>query len=106
VERQIAHAWAGGTVASIALFVIEVVKGAPSLDLSPVLPVLAGVVFLVKAGTLGGQFYPWVGAYFGTAVFMALEPDWGHLVFGLVSALSFFVPGLKYYRQRKAGEEK
>ena len=106
VERQIAHAWAGGTIASIALFVIEVVKGDPSLSLSPVLPVLAGMVFLFKAGTLSGQFYPWVAAYFATAVFMALVPAWGHLVFGLVSALSFFVPGLKYYRQRKAGEGK
>jgi serine/threonine-protein kinase len=104
VERQIAHAWAGGTVASIALFVIEVVKGDPSLSLSPVLPVLAGMVFLFKAGTLSGQFYPWVGAYFGTAVLMALYPAWGHLVFGLVSALSFFVPGLKYYRQRQRGK--
>ena len=28
----------------------------------------------------------------------------GHLVFGLVSAASFFFPGLKYYRQRKRGE--
>lgn len=106
VERQIAHAWAGGMIGSIALFVIEVVKGDPSLSLSPVLPVLAGMVFLFKAGTLSGQFYPWVGAYFGTAVFMAAVPEWGHLVFGLVSALSFFVPGLKYYRQRKRGEVK
>jgi eukaryotic-like serine/threonine-protein kinase len=106
VERQIAHAWAGGMVGSIALFVIEVVKGDPSLSLSPVLPVLAGMVFLFKAGTLSGQFYPWVGAYFGTAVYMALVPEWGHVAFGLVSALSFFVPGLKYYRQRKRGEGK
>lgn len=106
VERQIAHAWAGGTIASIGLFLIEVLKGYPSLSLSPVLPVVAGMVFLFKAGTLSGQFYPWVGAYFGTALFMAVAPDWGHLVFGLVSALSFFIPGLKYYRQRKAGEGK
>jgi serine/threonine protein kinase len=106
VERQIAHAWAGGTLASIGLFLIEVVKGDPSLTLSPVLPVLAGMVFLFKAGTLSGQFYPWVGAYFATALFMAWVPNWGHLAFGLVSALSFFVPGLKYYRQRKAGEGK
>jgi len=27
--------------------------------------------------------------------------EWGILLFGIVSALSFFVPGLKYYRQRK-----
>jgi len=104
VERQIAHAWAGGATASIGLFIIEVVQGLPSLTLSPVLPVIAGMVFLFKAGTLSGQFYVWVVAYYATAVFMALLPVVGHLVFGVVSALSFFVPGLKYYRQRKRGE--
>ena len=104
VERQIAHAWAGGAIASVGLFLIEVVQGVDALKLSPVLPVVAGMVFLFKAGTLSGQFYPWVVAYFGTAVFMAAVPGWGHLLFGLVSALSFFLPGLKYYRQRKRNE--
>jgi serine/threonine-protein kinase len=103
VERQVAHAWAGGTAASVGLFAIEVVQGLPSLTLSPVLPVIAGVVFFFKAGTLSGQFYLWVLAYFATAVYMAAAPANGHLVFGVVSALSFFVPGLKYYRQRKRG---
>jgi serine/threonine-protein kinase len=28
--------------------------------------------------------------------------DWSVLLFGIVTALSFFVPGLKYYRQRMA----
>jgi serine/threonine-protein kinase len=104
VERQVAHAWAGGTAASIGLFVIEVVQGLPSLTLSSVLPVIAGVVFFFKAGTLSGQFYLWVLAYLATAVYMAARPGAGHLVFGLVSAASFFVPGLKYYRQRKRGQ--
>lgn len=104
VERQIAHAWAGGTTASVGLFIIEVAQGLPSLTLSPVLPVIAGMVFLFKAGTLSGHFYVWVVAYYTTAVVMAVVPEVGHLVFGVVSALSFFVPGLKYYRQRKRGE--
>jgi len=57
VERQIAHAWAAGTAASIGLFLIEVVQGLPALTLSPVLCVAGGMVFLFKAGTLSGQFY-------------------------------------------------
>jgi serine/threonine-protein kinase len=105
VERQIAHAWAGGTSASIGLFIIEVIQDIDPLTLSPVLPVLAGVVFFFKAGTLSGQFYLWVGAYFATALVMAKFPQIGHLVFGVVSALSFFIPGLKYYLQRKRGEK-
>ena len=104
VERQIAHAWAGSVAAVIGLFLLEVVEGRPSLSLSPVLPLFAGVVFFVKAGTLSGQFYLAAGAYFVTALVMAVVPQVGHLVFGTVSAVTFFVPGLKYYRQRKRGE--
>jgi len=105
VERQIAHAWAAGATASIGLFLIEVVQKLPVLTLSPVLAVVAGMVFFFKAGTLSGQFYLWVLAYFGTAVAMAAFPGVGHLLFGVVSALSFFLPGLKYYRQRKRAEK-
>jgi serine/threonine protein kinase len=104
VERQIAHAWAGSIVASIGLFFIEVLQGNAALTLSPVLPLIAGVMFFVKAGTLSGQFYIAGVAYFCTALVMATLPSIGHLVFGVVSAVTFFVPGLKYYRQRKRGE--
>ncbi len=104
VERQIAHAWAGSVVGSIGLFVIEVVKGLDVLTLSPVLAILAAMVFTFKAGTLSGQFYLGAAAYFVTAGLMAAFPEVGHLLFGVVSAISFFVPGLKYYRQRKRGE--
>jgi serine/threonine-protein kinase len=100
VERQIAHAWAAGASASIGLFIIEVAKKLEPLTLSPVLPVLAGMVFLFKAGTLSGQFYIAVLLYFATAVYMSFFPESGHIVFGVVSALTFLVPGFKYYRQR------
>jgi serine/threonine-protein kinase len=103
VERQIAHAWAAAVAASIGLFVIEVVEGLPPLTLSPVLAIVAGMVFVFKAGTLSGQFYLTAFAYFATAVLMAAIPVVEHLLFGVVSAISFFVPGLKYYRQRKRG---
>ena len=101
VERQIAHAWAGSVAGSITLFVIEVTQGLEALTLSPVLAVLGAMVFLFKAGTLSGQFYVYAVAYLVTAIGMAAAPDYGHLMFGTVSAVSFFFPGLKYYRQRK-----
>jgi serine/threonine-protein kinase len=104
VERQIAHAWAAGVIASSGIFVIEVLLDLPVLILSPVLAVIAGVVFLVKAGTLAGWFYIASVLSFMAAVPMALlGPPLGPLLFGLVSALGFFVPGLKYYRQRRQG---
>ena len=42
-------------------------------------------------------------ALFLTAIPMALFPDYGPLMFGFVSAVCFFVPGLKYHRQRLRG---
>jgi serine/threonine-protein kinase len=101
VERQIAHLWAAGILASISMFVVEWISGMRVLELSPVLAVVAGMVFLAKAGILSGEFYLWSAALFLTAGLMALlPPEVGLLLFGLVSAASFFFPGLKYHRQR------
>ena len=101
VERQIAHAWAAGVLASIAMFVIEVLAGLPALELSPAIAVAAGMVMVFKAGILSGQFYGWAMLNFGVAFGMAVLPEVAHLMFGVASAVSFFVPGLKYYRQRR-----
>jgi serine/threonine protein kinase len=103
VERQIAHAWAAGVCASIAMFVIEWQAGLPALTLSPAVAVAAGMVMVFKAGILSGRFYLWAGLNFLAAYLMTVPPlrAWNILLFGLVSALSFFVPGLKYYRQRR-----
>ncbi|MBY0523894.1 MAG: serine/threonine protein kinase [Gemmataceae bacterium] len=100
VEREIAHIWAASTLGSISLFGVEILMGLKVLTLSPVLAVLAGMVFLVKAGMLSGWFYLASAACFVTAVFMALFPSIGLILFGTVSAVCFFYPGLKYYRQR------
>jgi len=100
VERQIAHAWAAGVCASIGMFIIEVIAGLPALTLSPALAVAAGMVFVFTAGILSGQFYVWAMLNFAAACVMAAFPQVGHLTFGVASAVSFFVPGLKYYRQR------
>jgi serine/threonine-protein kinase len=60
------------------------------------------MVMVFTAGILSGRFYVWAAANFATAIVMPLIPEVNVLLFGAVSALSFFVPGLKYYRQRKA----
>mgnify|MGYP001022804832 CR=1 FL=1 len=59
------------------------------------------MVFLFKAGVLSGIFYIAAFLMFGTALAMAWFPEVGVLLFGISVAASFFVPGLKYYRQRK-----
>ncbi len=104
VERQIAHIWAGSVICSCMLFLIEIQLKLEVLQLSPVLGLISGMVFLCKAGILTGAFYVQALALFLTAIVMAAFPDYGISIFGLVSAICFFVPGLKYYRQRRVGQ--
>jgi serine/threonine-protein kinase len=100
VERQIAHIWAGSIISCTLLFAIEIVLGLPVLSLSPVLALISGMSFLVKGGILSGRFYAQAAALFATALAMALFPRVALALFGLVSALSFVLPGLKYHRQQ------
>jgi eukaryotic-like serine/threonine-protein kinase len=75
--------------------------GMPVLALSPVVALVTGMVFLIKAGILAGTFYVQAAALFATAFLMALLPEIAHLIYGAVAGVSFFLPGLKYYRQRR-----
>lgn len=103
VERQIAHVWAASVISISLLFFVEMLLGLPALKLSPVLALSSGMVFLVKAGILTGEFYIQSGALFLTALVMALLDRWkiplGITLFGVVSGACFFFPGLKYHRQ-------
>ncbi len=104
VERQIAHIWAGSMASIGVLFLVERILGLEVLTLSPVLAIVSGTVFLAKAGILTGKFYAQSAALFATAIGMAAMQRAAVpgeiMLFGVVSALCFFVPGLKYYRQR------
>lgn len=106
VERQIAHVWGASMIASCLLFAVETLLGMKVLTLSPVLPLIGASVFVVKAGILTGTFYMQAIALFATALTMAWLrredlPDFGLTLYGIISAVSFFVPGLKYWRQQK-----
>lgn len=103
VERQIAHIWASSVLCSTLLFGVEVLLGLPVLALAPVLALIGGIDFFIKAGILSGAFYVQAAAMFATAFLMAWLPSVAHTIFGVVSAACFFVPGLKYYRQRRQG---
>ncbi len=99
VERQIAHIWGGTMIASMLLFSVEELLGLPVLKLSPVLALLAGLMFFAKAGILSGVFYIQSIVLFVTGLGMCGLPQFQHILFGLVSGGCFFIPGLKYYRQ-------
>lgn len=104
VERQIAHCWAASLIGTSMLFPIEAILDLPVLTLSPVVAIIAAMVFVVKAGILSGEFYLQAGVMFATAAIMAAVPKYSHAIFGLTAAWSFFFPGLKYYRQRARSE--
>jgi predicted Ser/Thr protein kinase len=106
IERQIAHVWGAAVLGTISVFVLEMVMGLHVLQLAPLLAVIAGMTFVVKAGMLTGAFYVSAAAQFLVAVAMAYWPDYGILLFGSVTAICFFLPGLKYYRQRLRSRQK
>ena len=82
------------------LFFVELLLQIPVLTLSPVVALITGMLFFIKAGILSGSFYIQATVLFATAFLMAIFPTYSHLIFGPVAAACFFVPGLKYYRQR------
>ena len=69
-----------------------------------VVAVIVGMMFVIKAGVLSGSFYFQATAMFVAALIMAQTPDYAHFILGFVAWACFFFPGLKYYRQRKAGQ--
>ncbi len=99
IERQIAHVWGASMMAIGMLFPIEWLLGLKVLTLSPLLGVVTAMVFVIKAGMLSGFFYIQAAALFSAAVLMALFPPWAHLIFGVVAAACFFVPGYQYARR-------
>jgi serine/threonine-protein kinase len=87
----------------VLLFGIEALLGLPVLTLSPVLGLIGGMVFVMKAGILAGIFYFHAAAMLATSLAMAAMQrqgsEYGVSLFGLVAAATFFLPGWKYYRQ-------
>lgn len=106
VERQIAHVWGAAMIGIGALFPVEWGLKLAPLTLTPLLAVITGMMFMIKAGILSGAFYVQAGSLFIASAAMLVWPDVAHLVFGLVAGLCFFVPGLKYYRQRRVRAER
>lgn len=104
VERQIAHVWGASLLAIASLWPLEWWLNLEPLTLSPLLGVITGMIFFIKAGILTGAFYVQTACLFATSVAMALVPQFAQLIYGVVAAACFLVPGIKYYRLRNALE--
>lgn len=83
------------------LFPLEWWLDLPVLSLSPLLGVITAGVFIIKAGMFSGAFYVQAAALLAVAVVMAIFPRYAHLVFGVVAAACFFIPGYKFHRRRR-----
>jgi serine/threonine-protein kinase len=110
VERQIAHVWGASIIIDTFMYAIEFQLDLPVLMLSPMLGPIGGAVFLMKAAMLSGVFYIQAAVLCLTGLAMAwlqtqhYIPNLGVSLFGIVSAVCFFIPGWKYYRlARKNG---
>jgi serine/threonine-protein kinase len=99
VERQIAHVWASSMLAIAALFPVEYLLKLEVLELAPVLALVSGMVFTIKAGILTGKFYTQAIVMFAMAPLMARFPEWALVIFGVSGAGCFLIPGWKYHRQ-------
>ena len=106
VERQIAHVWGASLLTIAALTPLEWLMQLEPLKLSPILGLVSAMMFFIKAGILAGWFYVQSASLLVTSLLMALFPNVAHTLFGFVSAACFFIPGLKYYRQRRYAERK
>lgn len=99
VERQVAHVWAAGALGTFAVLVCEWFNGLPPLQLCPWLAGVGSMVFFVKAGLFSGLFYLAALALAACAgLLLLLPPDTGLLVFGVVAAACFMIPGLRFAR--------
>lgn len=101
VERQIAHVWGSSMISIALLFPLEWWLELPALSLAPLLGVISGGVFIIKAGMLSGVFYLQAAALLICAAVMAFFPTHAMLIFGVVAALCFFIPGYQYETRRR-----
>lgn len=101
VERQVAHVWGTSMITIAMLFPLEWWLDLRVLSLSPLLGVISAGVFIIKAGMFSGAFYVQAAALLVVAVIMAVFPRYAHLVFGVVAAACFFIPGYQFHRRRR-----
>ncbi len=100
VERQLAHVWGAGIVAINLVFVVEWLLDMPVWSLAPMIAVTNGMLFMIKAGILSGDYYIQAALTFLAIFPMAWFPRFAPLIFGVIAAACFFITGWKYRLRR------
>jgi serine/threonine protein kinase len=96
IERQLAHVWGAGIVSINLIFLVEWLLDLPVLKLAPMIAVTNGMLFMIKAGILSGDYYFQAAATFLALFPMVAFPRFAPIIFGLVASACFFMMGLKY----------
>jgi hypothetical protein len=78
------------------IFLVEWLLDMPMLKLAPMIAVTNGMLFMIKAGILSGDYYFQAALTFLAVFPMALYPRFAPIIFGVVASACFFVTGLKY----------
>ncbi len=101
IERQIAHLWMGANISCGFILGLEALLRLPPLTLAPLMALVGGTVFLLKASLLSGAFYLPAMGFFLAAPLMVWWPQWQVLVLGGIAWASLFPIGLKYLLLRQ-----
>jgi hypothetical protein len=76
--------------------VLALLLGLPAPRALPLVVLQAGVGIGCIAVILGGSFYALAAACVASSVLLAVWPDTGPAVFGVVFAVGLFIPGWRY----------
>ena len=94
-------------LAVIGIFLPEMILQMDALQLSPILAVITGMMFVTKAGMLSGEFYIYAALNFiaivPMTISMNMQPTWhlNQIILAVVASLGFIIPGARYHQQRR-----
>jgi serine/threonine-protein kinase len=99
IERQLGQVWGMFAACCLLTGVIVVQMGLEVTQLLPLVVLQCGAAAGCMAAILGGSFYVMAAACAALAVLLAVAPRIGPAIFGVVFAVSLFVPGWKFSRR-------
>ncbi len=99
IERQLGQVWGMFAACCLLTGVIVVLMGLEVTQLLPLVVLQCGAAAGCMAAILGGSFYVMAAACAALALLLAVAPRIGPAIFGVVFAVSLFVPGWTFSRR-------
>src|SRR5271166_1604543 len=98
IERQLGQVWGMFAASCFLTGAIVVVMGLEVTQLLPLVVLQCGLAAGCMAAILGGSFYVLAAACAALALVLAVEPNFGPAIFGVVFGIGLFVPGWRFSR--------